>query len=235
MTEKEILMAEVLNNRVDYIKEPTNQEIDPPTAAIVLSLGALAMKFSRIERVPRFEDGRRESDAEHSFMLSLVASELSHRLYPHSFDHGKVTQYAIVHDLIELKTGDVSTFDLDETALASKEDAEHAALDSLLGELPPFTRTLLRDYERQEDKEARFVRAVDKLLPLVVDIIGQGRRVMEEDHGVFDVVSLRACQDAIHERLQQRFGEFPQVMDDHAHLSDLFLDVFEATGSSHHQ
>jgi putative hydrolases of HD superfamily len=222
-------MSEILKTKIDQNERSAEIPETRSTAETVLELGAVAMRFARVDRVPRYEDGERESDAEHSFMLSLVATELSYQLYPDMFDHGKVSQYAIVHDLIELKTGDVSTFGISAGDLANKEKAEHQALSALLEELPPFTRQMLAAYERQADPESRFVRAIDKLLPLVVDIIGQGRRVMEEDHGISDLTALHECQAAVHQRMQDRFGEFPQVLKDHVLLSDLFADVFEAT------
>lgn len=221
-------MAEKIKNKIDYI-EDVLVETFTPSAAVTLHLGALAMQFARVERVPRYEDGERESDAEHSFMLALVATELSHHLFPDSLDQGKISQYAMVHDLIELKTGDVSTFGISAQSLAEKEKNEHEALDELLQELPSYTKSLVIAYESQKDKESRFVRAVDKNLPLVVDIVGQGRRVMQEDHNIHSVPSLLACQETVHQRMHDRFSEFPQIIEDHRLLGELFATVFEAT------
>jgi len=224
-------MSEVLINKVDYIEQTQESpEARPSSAAVALQLGALAMQFARVERVPRYEDGERESDAEHSFMLGLVAPELSYRLYPSSLNHALIAQYALVHDLIEVKTGDVSTFNIDDASLKDKEAAEKQALHELLRELPPLTRSLLQSYEQQDSKEARFVRAVDKLLPIVVDIFGQGERVLREDHNVHSLQHLSECQLTLRERMHRRFSEFPQVIRDHELLSDLFADELSATG-----
>lgn len=80
------------------------------TASVALELGKIAINFAGVDRVPRYNDERRENDAEHSFMLALIAGELAQTLYPATLDAGLVSQYAIVHDLIELETGDVATF-----------------------------------------------------------------------------------------------------------------------------
>lgn len=201
----------------------------PSTASIVLELGGLAMKFSQVERTPRYDEKTRESDVEHSYMLALVAGELAHRLYPNELDGGKIMKYAIVHDLIEIKTGDVATFQLSGDELQQKEATEQEALESLLSELPPFTRDALYDYEQQRDKESRFVRAVDKLLPIVVDILGAGQKVMNEDYGVKDGSGLATAHDGLRKKMRDRFSEFPQVVDDHSLLCELFEIEFSST------
>jgi len=192
-----------------------------------LNLGKQAMFFSRIDRVPRYADGERESDAEHSFMLALIAPELAVAL-GRNLDIGLVSQYATVHDLIELKTSDVATFLFDDEQQRAKEADEHSALAELLTELPPHTAYMLGRYEAQADPEARFVRYVDKLLPIVVDIIGAGERVMREDFDVTDAEALRECHVKLQARLVRMFGEeFPEITLAHELLCELFEDKFE--------
>ncbi len=192
-----------------------------------LELGKQAMYFSRIERVPRYADARRESDTEHSFMLALVAPELAVAL-SRNLDIGMVSQYAIVHDLVELKTNDVATFLFDDEEQKQKEYNEHVALTELLRELPPHTAHLLGRYESQTDSEARFVRYVDKLLPIVVDIIGAGQRVMREDYDVTTTDQLRECHQKLQDRLVRIFGEeFPEITLAHELLCELFETQFD--------
>lgn len=195
-------------------------------AQVSLELGKKAMYFSRIERMPRYGDGRRESDTEHSFMLALVAPELAAALQ-RNLDIGLVSQYATVHDLVELKTQDVATFLFNEEDQKQKEADEHTALAELLYELPPYTAYLLGRYESQSDPESRFVRYVDKLLPIVVDIIGSGQRVMEEDYNVTGVDQLQECHQKLRERLVRLFGEeFPEITLAHELLCELFEAKF---------
>jgi len=197
-------------------------------AAIALELGSICMKFARVERVPRYDDYERESDVEHSFMLSMVATELAHLYYP-ELDKQLVGEYGRVHDLIEVATGDIATFNLTADELAAKEAAEHAALDALLDQLPPYTASLLASYELQADLEARFVRAVDKLMPVVVDIIGQGSHVMHEDYGVTELADLKSSHESLHARIAQKFGEFATIIRAHRQLCDLFEKEFTVT------
>lgn len=201
-------------------------EVQPPRelapASIALQLGSIAIEFAQIERVPRYDETSRESDVEHSFMLAMVAGELATSLYPRSMDVGLVSQYAVVHDLIELMTGDKATFHYSAEQMAQKQVDEHAALEALLEKLPPHTRQLLKNYEDQLDPEARFVKAVDKLLPVVVDILGPGRKVMNEDYGVYSSEQLLASHQKLHGRIADKFKEFPEIVSAHAMLCELF-------------
>lgn len=206
--------------------------LPPPqstSASLILELGGLAMRFARIERTPRYEDGQRESDVEHSYMLALVAPEVAQNLYPNEMNLGLISQYAIVHDLVEVVTGDVATFQLDEQTLARKEEAEQQALEKLLASLPPHTKKVLAAYEAQVDKEARFVRATDKLLPVITDIYGLGQRVMREDYDVTTSQQLHVAYERLRTRMQDRFGEFPGIITAYSLLSELFEIEFSAT------
>lgn len=195
-------------------------------SATVLKLGKVAMDFSRVERVPRYADGERESDVEHSYMLALIAPELAAALEL-PLNHGLLSQYAVVHDLIELKTGDVATFNISNEALGRKVQTEHDALESLLQKLPPYTAGLLFRYEHQRDQEARFIKLVDKLLPIAVDILGEGERVMYEDYSVSSLEQLQVSHRQLYQRLQDTFGnEFADVQLAHRILAELFEAKF---------
>lgn len=197
-------------------------------AHITRRLGKLAMDFADIERMPRYKSGERENDAEHSFMLALVAPELAAALKL-DLDGGLISQFAVVHDLVETKTGDIPTFHFDATKQTEKEAREHAALTQLVQELPPRTADLLQRYESQADPEARFVRYCDKLLPLAVAIEGQGARVMREDYEVTSLPQLRESHDLLQSRFEEMFSdEFPDLDETHRVLTELFEYVFIA-------
>jgi 5'-deoxynucleotidase YfbR-like HD superfamily hydrolase len=223
-------MTEKIIHQIEQHAVSRSETNRQSTASIALELGSIAMQFARIERVPRYDEKTRESDAEHSFMLALVANELAHNLYPNELDNGKIMGYAIVHDLIELETGDVATFQLDDSALIKKEAIEQAALENILAKLPLHTRGMLYNYEQQNDKESRFVRAVDKLLPIIVDILGSGKKVMIEDYSVVTASELTHAYNILRARMKERFSEFPQIVTDHALLCELFEIYFSPTG-----
>jgi putative hydrolase of HD superfamily len=213
-------------NRVENINSFPEHQPYPSSASLALELGGVAIKFAQVERAPRYDNEHKENDAEHSYMLALVANELAATYYP-TLDAGKVTQFAIVHDLIETVTGDVTTFQFTPEQMADKQQVEHAALQKLMDSLPTHTAQLLYSYENQQTIEARFVKAVDKLLPVVVDILGAGKKVMQEEYGVSTIAQLKTSHTKLHSRIAQSFAEFPLIVTAHESLCRLFQEEFE--------
>ena len=128
------------------------------------ALAALALRFSRVERVTRHEDGvRPETDADHVVMLALVACELS----PAGLSQPKIAEFAIVHDLVEAYAGDTQTLQIDAAGRAAKDARERAALERLRVEFGAHSWIvfMIEEYERQASPEARYVKLLDKVLP----------------------------------------------------------------------
>lgn len=194
---------------------------------VCLTLADLCIRYAGVERVPRYHEQHRENDAEHSLMVAIVSVELANELRP-DLDKGLLAQYANVHDFVEIAVGDTPTYSLTDQQLLDKHAREQAALVTLLNRLPPYTATLLETYERQESSEARFVRAVDKLTPLLVDILGPGKMVMREDYGITDVTQLLQNKQRLDDSMRRRFGEdAPEIVDLYHHLGDIFTDSYE--------
>ena len=122
----------------------------------------------RLKDTPRHcttSRGRKESVAEHSWRLALMAL-LLRREFPEA-DIDRVVAMCLVHDLGECFTGDIPAF--------VKTDADRSREDSLLEEwvagLPPEVSAdmaaLLREAEARETVEARIAKALDKLEALI--------------------------------------------------------------------
>lgn len=100
-----------------------------------------------------------ESVAAHCWGVAWLVLALA----PASIDRGRALAMAVLHDLAEVRTGDITPHD--GVAAADKHTREQQALGELLR---PIGRTaeltgLWEDYEAQVSQEARFVRACDKL------------------------------------------------------------------------
>lgn len=185
----------------------------------ILKISQLVIDFADIKRAPRYCEGRRENDAEHSFMLALVGIEIAHQDRP-DLNRGLVGELALVHDLIEVKTGDMPTFQATEEQLRQKHAREQAELPGLLEELPPHLAELLKLYEAQKLPETVFLKNLDKLLPYPVDIIGAGEKVMHEDFGITTRQEF-LDQDAV---LEQRWrNKFPSPKHDVLHAAHRWL------------
>jgi putative hydrolase of HD superfamily len=173
----------------------------------LLELGKLTVRFAEIERQPRYPDGNRENDAEHSFHLTLSAVELAADYYP-ELDLGLVAQYSIVHDLPESYSGDVWTYGISDEDRDKKESAEKTATKRLLKELPPHTAQLLKRYEKQTEPEAKFVRFVDKLLPAVINIMAGDANTFKEDFGFTNIKELEPGHIKRTAKYLEMFPEF---------------------------
>jgi putative hydrolase of HD superfamily len=125
-----------------------------------------------IERRNRLADGsRRENTAEHSWHLGIAALVLA-PFASEPVDVGTAVAMALVHDIVEIDAGDTFAYD-DADGAATKEAREQAAADRLFGLLPAATGQRFRDlwdeYERGDTAEARFVMAVDRLAPMMLN------------------------------------------------------------------
>lgn len=117
---------------------------------------------------------RNENDAEHSWSVALVACALAPGIDA-KLDVGKVCQFGVVHDLTERYAGDTSVYATDHH-LNSKEEREAAALRRIEQEFAHFSwiTETLATYERQDSREAQFVKAVDKVVALWIDYLEDG-------------------------------------------------------------
>ena len=105
--------------------------------------------------------GRRESVAEHSWRVSLMAMLIKDE-FPEA-DMDKVIRMCLIHDIGEAVTGDIPTFEKTE----AHEDIERRALDDLINTLPaPWPeelRALFAEMEAQETLEAKIYKSLDRM------------------------------------------------------------------------
>lgn len=147
-----------------------------PSIDRLAELQQLIADFAKVERVPPLADnGKLENDVEHSFGLAMTCWYLQPKIAP-DLDLLKVLQHALAHDIVELHAGD--TYAFDEQALAGKDDRERQALSRLKDEWSDFPELTqhAEDYMDKIDEEARFVKAVDKILPVVMIELGLPNR-----------------------------------------------------------
>jgi putative hydrolase of HD superfamily len=172
---------------------------------------ALARRVATLKSAPRtgwldrdVDPARVESVADHSFAVALLAWVLAteRRAQGAALDPERVLTLALLHDLAEAETGDLTPYDpaqipepddagarrafldrrhvRDAARSAAKRDAEAAAMEELLLELPPTAKALLAplwdELRRGESAESRFVKQVDRLETFL-----QSRRYLTTD------------------------------------------------------
>jgi putative hydrolases of HD superfamily len=95
---------------------------------------------------------------------------------PQSLDLERVLKMLLIHDIVEIDSGD--SFCYDETASHSQADREQVAAKRLFGILPDTQRASLfeiwREFEDRVTPEAIFAATVDRLQPLVFDCVSDG-------------------------------------------------------------
>lgn len=145
----------------------------------LLELQSMLYHLADIERLIYLPDGlktdRRENDTEHSYHLAMLAWYLS-GLYP-NLDQSLVIRLALVHDVVEVYAGDSMAIGRTEEQQAEKDAREKAAFERLKQEWPDFPAMLeaIESYETLNSPEARFVKALDKITPIIHQIHSKGK------------------------------------------------------------
>ncbi len=132
-----------------------------------------ADRLKGVERKNFLADGsRRENTAEHSWHLGVAAMIMA-PFASEPVDIATAVCMALVHDIVEIDAGDTFAYSQSEDELASKEAREIAAADRLFGLLPAAAgerfRALWDEYERGDTPEARYVMAVDRMAPMLLN------------------------------------------------------------------
>ena len=127
--------------------------------------------------------GRNENDAEHAWHMAIMAYLL--REYSNEeVDIGKVMLMCLIHDIVEIDAGD--TYAYDEEGKKTQAAREEAAKERIFSLLPEDQKRELQDlfeeFEQRKTAEARFVRAMDNLQPLLLNNSNGGSDWKE--HGV---------------------------------------------------
>lgn len=168
------------------------------TTKALVELGSLAMAFGRINRTCVVHPtGEPESDTDHTVMLAWIAPPLAELINKRAgyekYPVGKVTEYAVVHDAVEVYAGDTPTHRITAAELAEKAHREYDAsvqlYDQFIRYMPWFARTVRR-YEEQADSTARFVRSVDKIMPKIVHVINASTDLVRAGLNYDDFVAL---------------------------------------------
>src|SRR4029453_9603994 len=102
---------------------------------------------------------------------------------PH-LDLGLIAQYALVHDLVEVYAGDTPTLHpLSGAEKARKRQREHHAYQRIAAQFDaalPWLADRISGYEALVCPEARYVKALDKLLPKITHIVNTLATIREQ-------------------------------------------------------
>ncbi|EJN6826245.1 HD domain-containing protein [Vibrio cidicii] len=142
---------------------------------------ALLMELDKLKLVLRrtrvkSADKRLENSAEHSWHVALMALLFAeHANEP--VDISRVVKMLLLHDVVEIDAGDTFVYD----AAASEQQAEKelVAAQRLFGMLPDDQRdelsALWHEFEEAQSADAKFAKALDRLIPMLLNFHNQGQ------------------------------------------------------------
>lgn len=184
-----------------------------PDILRVIEFQQLLLKFRDIHRMVYLphQGNQQENDVEHSYMLAMTAWYLA-KYFP-KLDRDQVIRLALVHDLVEIHAGDTFAY-ADKASLTSKALRERQALKQLKKDLPDFAEAIkdIEKYEGGKSEEAKFVYALDKIMPAIMNYL-DGGRVWQENN-----ISL----DRLHEEKMKKIPVSADVLDYYQQLRKLF-------------
>jgi putative hydrolase of HD superfamily len=142
------------------------------------------METDQLKRVIRRNynaDGSRlENTAEHSWQITLMALTLAEHS-DEDVDTFRVLKMLLIHDLVEIDAGD--TYLYGESDVSQRERKEQQAAERIFGLLPEDQRIefqrLWDEFEAKESREARFAKAIDRLMPILNNFYSEGRSWQE--------------------------------------------------------
>ncbi len=119
---------------------------------------------------------RYENSAEHSWQLALLAASLAPRAIE-PVDLDRVIRMLLVHDVGEIGTGDTMFFI--QEGLAERKAGELETVTRIFGMLPDGEGAGLlevwHEFEAGETAESRFAHAIDRAMPVLLNLANHGQ------------------------------------------------------------
>jgi putative hydrolase of HD superfamily len=156
---------------------------------------------------------RYENSAEHSWQLALLALSLV-RFAESGIDIHRVVGMLLVHDIGEIDTGDTMAYV--EEGREERKAAELKAVVRIFGMLPADPAeaflSMWQEFDNGETSEARFAHAVDRAMPVLLNLANNGQSWRENGISYDRVVGrngapIRAGCPALWEYLEVRLEE----------------------------
>jgi len=121
-------------------------------------------------------EDRFENSAEHSWQLALAAIILS-EYANEKIDVAHVTKMLLIHDLVEVYSGDTFHYhkEADETLAAREREAAKKIFGILPEEQGKELLDLWIEFENQRTPEAQFAASIDRLIPMLMNSHSGGK------------------------------------------------------------
>ncbi|MEQ5286175.1 HD domain-containing protein [Providencia huaxiensis] len=132
---------------------------------------------------------RQENTAEHSWQFAVAAMSFAPYVQGINIEHA--IKLALVHDIVEIDAGDVLVFD--NAARDAIHEEEVKAANRIFNLLPsPQAETLLalwNEYDALETPESVYANAIDRAMPMLMNLHNQGQSWVENNIRLGQVLS----------------------------------------------
>ena len=197
----------------------------------IVSLGQLILQFARTNRATFHEDGvTPESDTDHTIMLAVIACACAEKFAP-GLNRGKIAELALVHDLVEVYAKDTPTLKpLDKKRAQDKKLREEKAfkkIEGQFGTIFPWVTQTIHEYESLASPEARFIKAIDKIMPKITSVLNKG--ATERNAGFSESDELQKMYANQQKQIAEWVSDYPEIVDIYEALADEALTPFKKT------
>lgn len=136
------------------------------------------------------DGARQENSAEHSWHLSIMALLLTDFASAETLDLLKVVKMLLIHDLVEIDTGDTFLYDVKYNE--SKNERELETAKRLFGMLPNDLGSdlfaLWDEFEKRETPEAKYAASLDAFQPLANHLLSNGKGIIKHQVRIKTVI-----------------------------------------------
>jgi putative hydrolases of HD superfamily len=133
-----------------------------------------------LRKVRPVGEARYENTAEHSWQITLFALALA-KMLGLSIDVLRVLSMLLIHDIGEIDAGDKFVFA--ENGWEERKAAELRAVERICGLAPRATAehliTLWKEFDAGGSAEARFAKAIDRSMPVLLNLNNRGGSWLE--------------------------------------------------------
>ncbi len=114
------------------------------------------------------KDGSAENNSQHSFQMALVSWYINN-VKGLKLDNQKLIMYSLVHELVETYSGTHPVYERNSVIQKQIELDEKDAFKKIKSDFKEFGEMIktIEDYNSMQDKESKFIYALDKLIPII--------------------------------------------------------------------
>jgi len=178
----------------------------------MIRFSKLILQFQDVIRAFYLPRGAKENDVEHSYHLAMMAWYLNEAGHL-GLATDRLLRYALLHDLVEAYVGDVHAFDL--AGRIGKEQREAGAVRRFELEFPDASdmAPFMRNYLTRDDAESQFVYSLDKLMPMLMIYLDNGRTWREEGVSFEQINEIQAAKIAVSEPVNELYQQLKSVFE----------------------